>query len=136
MLSFARAQGEIVVVGVNSDHSVRLIKGDGRPVYPAAERALILAALEVVDYVVVFDDTRAERIVRAVRPDVLVKGEDWRDKIVDGQGFVESYGGRVALAPLLPGYGTTLTLERLRSTPASGANAELALKGAQAKPRG
>jgi D-beta-D-heptose 7-phosphate kinase / D-beta-D-heptose 1-phosphate adenosyltransferase len=136
MLSFARAQGETVVVGVNSDHSVRLIKGDGRPVYPAAERALILAALEVVDYVVVFDDTRAERIVRAVRPDVLVKGEDWRDKIVDGQGFVESYGGRVALAPLLPGYGTTLTLERLRATPASGANAELALKGAQAKPRG
>jgi D-beta-D-heptose 7-phosphate kinase/D-beta-D-heptose 1-phosphate adenosyltransferase len=136
MLSFARAQGETVVVGVNSDHSVRLIKGDGRPVYPAAERALILAALEVVDYVVVFDDTRAERIVRAVRPDVLVKGEDWRDKIVDGQGFVESYGGRVALAPLLPGYGTTLTLERLRATPASRANAELALKGAQAKPRG
>ena len=94
------------------------IKGDGRPIYPAAERALILAALEVVDYVVVFDETRAERIVRAVRPDVLVKGEDWRDKVVDGQTFVESYGGRVALAPLLPGYGTTLTIERLRDTAA------------------
>src|ERR1700693_6077893 len=136
MLSFARAQGETVVVGVNSDHSVRLIKGDGRPVYPAAERALILAALEVVDYVVVFDDTRAERIVRAVRPDVLVKGEDWRDKIVDGQGFVESYGGRGALAPLVPGSGTPWTRDPLRAPPASRANAELALKGAQAKPRG
>ncbi len=136
MLSFARAQGDTLVVGVNSDRSVRLIKGDGRPVYPAVERALILAALEVVDYVVVFDETRAEHIVRAVRPDVLVKGEDWRDKIVDGQIFVESYGGRVALAPLLPGYGTTLTIERLRATKARGASAELALKGAQAKPRG
>jgi D-beta-D-heptose 7-phosphate kinase / D-beta-D-heptose 1-phosphate adenosyltransferase len=136
MLSFARAQGDTLVVGVNSDHSVRLIKGDGRPVYPAVERALILAALEAVDYVVVFDETRAERIVRAVRPDVLVKGEDWRDKIVDGQIFVESYGGRVALAPLLPGYGTTLTIERLRATKERGASAKLALKGAQAKPPG
>jgi D-beta-D-heptose 7-phosphate kinase/D-beta-D-heptose 1-phosphate adenosyltransferase len=136
MLSFARAQGDTLVVGVNSDRSVRLIKGDSRPIYPAVERALILAALEAVDYVVVFDDTRAERIVRAVRPDVLVKGEDWRDKIVDGQIFVESYGGRVALAPLLSGYGTTLTIERLRATKARGAGAELALKGAQAKPRG
>ena len=136
MLSFARAQGDTLVVGVNSDRSVRLIKGDGRPIYPAVERALILAALEMVDYVVVFDETRAERIVRAVRPDVLVKGEDWRDKIVDGQIFVESYGGRVALAPLLPGYGTTLTIERLCASKERGAGAELALKGAQAKPRG
>jgi D-beta-D-heptose 7-phosphate kinase/D-beta-D-heptose 1-phosphate adenosyltransferase len=135
MLSFARAQGDTLVVGVNSDRSVRLIKGDGRPIYPAVERALILAALEVVDYVVVFDETRAERIVRAVRPDVLVKGEDWRDKVVDGQVFVESYGGRVALAPLLPGYGTTLTIERLRFSKVSNAGEELALKRAQAKPR-
>ena len=59
---------------------------------------------------------RAPSVSSAVRPDVLVKGEDWRDKIVDGQIFVESYGGRVALAPLLPGYGTTLTIERLRGT--------------------
>jgi D-beta-D-heptose 7-phosphate kinase/D-beta-D-heptose 1-phosphate adenosyltransferase len=136
MLSFARAQGDALVVGLNSDRSVRLIKGDSRPIYPAAERALILAALEVVDYVVVFDEPRAERIIRAVRPDVLVKGEDWRDKIVDGQLFVEAYGGRVALAPLLPGYGTTLTVERLRATAAPHtAAAESALKGSQAKPR-
>jgi hypothetical protein len=85
---------------------------------------------------VVFDETRAKRIVRAVRPDVLVKGEDWRDKTVDGQLFVESYGGRVALAPLLPGYGTTLTIDRLRDTAAPRAGAESALKGAQANPRG
>ena len=137
MLSFARAQGDLLVVGVNSDRSVRLIKGNSRPIYPAAERALILAALEVVDHVVVFDQTRAERIIHAVRPDVLVKGEDWRDKTVDGQTFIESYGGRVALAPLLPGYGTTLTLERLHAKAAPRvAGAELALKGTKAKPRG
>jgi D-beta-D-heptose 7-phosphate kinase/D-beta-D-heptose 1-phosphate adenosyltransferase len=135
MLSFARAQGDTLVVGINSDRSVRLIKGSGRPIYPAAERALILAALEAVDYIVVFDETRAERIMRAVRPDVLVKGEDWRDKTVDGQVFVESYGGRVALAPLLPGYGTTLTLARIRGAPAGGSRDELALKGTQAKTR-
>jgi D-beta-D-heptose 7-phosphate kinase / D-beta-D-heptose 1-phosphate adenosyltransferase len=133
--SFARAQGDTLVVGINSDRSVRLIKGNGRPIYPAAERALILAALEAVDYVVVFDETRAERIVRAVRPDVLVKGEDWRDKTVDGQVFVEAYGGKVALAPLLPGYGTTLTLARMRGAPASDSRDELALKGTQAKTR-
>jgi D-beta-D-heptose 7-phosphate kinase/D-beta-D-heptose 1-phosphate adenosyltransferase len=136
MLTFARAQGDALVVGLNSDRSVRLLKGNSRPIYPATERALILAALEAVDHVVVFDETRAERIIRAVRPDVLVKGEDWRDKIVDGQTFVESYGGRVALAPLLPGYGTTLTLERLGASarpPAAGA--ELTLKGAKTEPR-
>ena len=68
---------------------------------------------------------------------MLVKGEDWRDKIVDGQSFVESYGGRVALAPLLPGYGTTLTVERLQAAaPPRAAGAELALKRAKPKPRG
>jgi D-beta-D-heptose 7-phosphate kinase/D-beta-D-heptose 1-phosphate adenosyltransferase len=135
ILSFARAQGDVLVVGLNSDRSVRLIKGDSRPIYPAAERALILAALEAVDRVVVFDDPRAERIVRAVRPDVLVKGEDWRGKTVDGQKFVESYGGRVALAPLLPGYGTTLTIEKLRGENAHRAKEESSLKGAEPKAR-
>ena len=64
------------MVGLNSDRSVRQLKGDDRPIYPAAERARILAALEAVDYVVVFDETRAEKIIRAVKPDVLIKGED------------------------------------------------------------
>ena len=114
-LSFARAQGDVLVVGLNSDRSVRLLKGDGRPIYRAAERALILAALEAVDYVVLFDDARSERIVHAVRPDVLVKGEDYRGKTVDGQAFVEGYGGRVVLAPMLAGHGTTQTLERMRA---------------------
>jgi D-beta-D-heptose 7-phosphate kinase / D-beta-D-heptose 1-phosphate adenosyltransferase len=132
MLAFARTQGDLLVVGLNSDRSVRLIKGDERPIQPAADRAMILAALEAVDYVVVFDDQRAEQITRAVRPDVLVKGEDWRGKPVDGQMLVESYGGRVVLAPLVVGHGTTLTLERIRRT-SRGLNVALTSGAAQAK---
>ena len=106
ILNFAHAQGDLLVVGLNSDRSVRMIKGPDRPIYNALDRARMLAALEVVDYVVVFDDARAERIVRHVKPDVLVKGEDWRGQTVDGQEFVESRGGRVMLAPLLAGHST------------------------------
>jgi D-beta-D-heptose 7-phosphate kinase/D-beta-D-heptose 1-phosphate adenosyltransferase len=115
LLSFARSQGDLLVVGLNSDRSVRALKGAGRPVYPAAERARILAALEAVSYVVVFDETRAERVMRKVRPDILIKGEDWRGKGVDGQDFVESYGGRVVLAPLLAGRSTSATIDRIRA---------------------
>jgi len=117
LLGFARSQGDILVVGLNSDRSVRAIKGDSRPVYPAADRARILAALENVNYVVIFDDPRAEKIIRLVRPDVLVKGEDWRGKTVDGADFIATYGGRVALAPILEGHGTTRVIDRLRTAP-------------------
>jgi D-beta-D-heptose 7-phosphate kinase / D-beta-D-heptose 1-phosphate adenosyltransferase len=114
LLSFARAQGDVLIIGINSDRSIRMIKGDRRPVYPATERARILAAIEMVDHVVVFDDPRAERIIRELRPDVLVKGADWQGQPVDGQDFVESNGGQVLLAPLLEGYSTTSTIARLR----------------------
>lgn len=112
-LNFARAQADKLVVGLNSDRSMRALKGKTRPVYPAAERARILAALECVDYVVIFDETRAERIIRTVKPDVLIKGEDWRGKIVDGQAFVEARGGRVVLSPILAGRSTTDIIARL-----------------------
>ncbi|HLI78387.1 MAG TPA: bifunctional heptose 7-phosphate kinase/heptose 1-phosphate adenyltransferase [Candidatus Binataceae bacterium] len=115
LLNFARSQGDKLVVGINSDRSVRILKGDDRPLYPASERARILAALEPVDYVVVFDDPRAEKIVRVVRPNVLVKGEDYRGQVVDGQKFVESYGGCVALAPILAGKSTSGTITRMRA---------------------
>jgi D-beta-D-heptose 7-phosphate kinase / D-beta-D-heptose 1-phosphate adenosyltransferase len=121
-LAFARSQADLLVVGLNSDRSVRRLKGDSRPIYPASERARILAALEAVDYVVVFDETRAEKIIRTVKPDVLVKGEDWRGERVDGQAFVESRGGRVALAPLLGGRSTSGTIDRMRSAPRAGRN--------------
>jgi D-beta-D-heptose 7-phosphate kinase / D-beta-D-heptose 1-phosphate adenosyltransferase len=115
LLNFARAQGDKLEVGLNSDRSVRMLKGEDRPIHPSSERARILAALEPVDYVVIFDDPRAEKIVRVVRPDVLIKGEDYRGKVVDGQKFVESYGGSVALAPLLQGKSTSGTIKRMRA---------------------
>jgi len=117
MLGFARAQGDRVVVGLNSDSSVRALKGAGRPINHVGDRARMLAALEFVDYVVVFDESRAERVIRKVRPDILVKGEDYRGQIVDGQRFIEANGGRVILAPLLEGHSTTTMVARL-----SGAN--------------
>jgi D-beta-D-heptose 7-phosphate kinase/D-beta-D-heptose 1-phosphate adenosyltransferase len=116
-LEFARSQGDLLVVGLNDDASVRQIKGEGRPVYAATDRARLLAALEAVDYVVIFDDPRAEKIIRAVRPDVLVKGEDWQGKTVDGADFIQGYGGKVVLAKLLEGRATTATIERLRREP-------------------
>ena len=116
-LEFARSQGDLLVVGLNDDASVRQLKGEGRPVYPAADRARLLGALEAVDYVVIFDDPRAEKIIRAVRPDILVKGQDWQGKTVDGADFVQSYGGKVVLAKLLEGRATTTTIERLRRDP-------------------
>jgi D-beta-D-heptose 7-phosphate kinase / D-beta-D-heptose 1-phosphate adenosyltransferase len=117
MLSYARAQGDLLVVGLNSDRSIRAIKGPERPVCNAADRARMVAAFEMVDYVVVFDETRAERIIRKVRPDVLIKGEDYRGKVVDGQAYVEGYGGRVALAPLLAGHSTSGLIGRIRGEP-------------------
>jgi len=74
----------------------------------------MLAALELVDYVVVFDDARAEKIIRTVRPDILIKGEDYAGQVVDGQRFVESYGGRVTLAPILEGHSTTAKIAQVR----------------------
>ncbi|MGH7864454.1 MAG: PfkB family carbohydrate kinase [Candidatus Binataceae bacterium] len=120
IIHFARSQADKLVVALNSDRSVRAIKGADRPIYGADERARIVAALEAVDYVVIFDDARAEKIIRAVRPDVLVKGEDWRGKRIDGKEFVESRGGRVVLAPLLRGRSTSRTIARLRSARSSG----------------
>jgi D-beta-D-heptose 7-phosphate kinase / D-beta-D-heptose 1-phosphate adenosyltransferase len=114
LIGFARRQGDVLVVGVNSDRSVRQLKGPGRPINGAVDRARMLAALELVDHVVVFDDSRAEKIIRTVRPDVLIKGEDYAGQQVDGQAFVEARGGRVALAPLLEGHSTTSTIARMQ----------------------
>jgi D-beta-D-heptose 7-phosphate kinase/D-beta-D-heptose 1-phosphate adenosyltransferase len=115
-LAFCRRQSDLLVVGLNSDDSVRSQrKGDDRPLLPQDDRARMLAALADVDYVVVFDEPTPERLIEAVRPDVLVKGEDWADRGVVGQQFVESYGGRVVLAPLVPGYSTSDLLARIRA---------------------
>lgn len=112
-LEFAKAQGDVLVVGLNTDASVRAIKGAQRPFVPQEDRARLLAALESVDYVTMFDEPTPLQLIRKVRPDVLVKGADWRDKKVVGREFVEAYGGRVVLAPLVKGRSTTRIAETI-----------------------
>jgi D-beta-D-heptose 7-phosphate kinase/D-beta-D-heptose 1-phosphate adenosyltransferase len=113
-LRFARSRGEVLIVGVNDDASVRRLKGAGRPIHSLEDRMSVLAALEMVDAVVPFAEDVPERIIREVTPDVLVKGEDWAERGVVGREWVESHGGEVHLAPLVPGRSTTAIVERLR----------------------
>lgn len=112
-LGFARRQGDALIVGVNSDRSVKKGKGDQRPVNGQDERALVLAALECVDFVVIFDEDEPETLIGEIIPDVLVKGEDWAH-YVSGREVVEQHGGKVVLAPLVKGRSTTNTIERIR----------------------
>src|SRR5690606_28236174 len=113
-LNFCRGQGDVVVIGLNSDASVRRLKGPTRPVNEAEARARVLAALSDVDYVTVFEDDTPEKLIRKVKPDVLVKGEDWSGKRVAGADFVESNGGRVVFAPLVQGKSTSKIIEKAK----------------------
>ncbi|MCH7705316.1 MAG: bifunctional heptose 7-phosphate kinase/heptose 1-phosphate adenyltransferase [Planctomycetes bacterium] len=110
-----RREGSLLVVGLNSDESVRTLeKGDDRPFNRFEDRAAVLGALECVDYVVGFDEPTPEVLIRKLRPDILAKGEDWAEKGVVGGEFVESYGGRVVLLPLVEGLSTTNLIDRIR----------------------
>jgi D-beta-D-heptose 7-phosphate kinase/D-beta-D-heptose 1-phosphate adenosyltransferase len=112
-LEAARLFGDVLVVGLNSDESVKRLKGPDRPIYNQKERAEILAALADVTYVAVFDDDTPLKLIEAVRPDVLVKGRDWKNAGVVGQEFVESHGGRVELVDLVTGVSTTDIITRV-----------------------
>ena len=112
-LEEARALGDRLVVGVNSDASVRRIKGPERPLVPAGERAELLAALACVDLALIFDEDTPERLIREVGPDVLVKGGDWTPDRIVGREFVESRGGRVVSVPLREGLSTTALIARI-----------------------
>jgi D-beta-D-heptose 7-phosphate kinase/D-beta-D-heptose 1-phosphate adenosyltransferase len=112
-LQEARAQADVLVVGVNGDSGVRNLKGPTRPIHPLESRVLVLAGLQAVDYVVAFDEATPLLLIETIRPDVLVKGADYRREDVVGAAFVESYGGRVHLAQLREGYSTTRVLQRL-----------------------
>jgi len=114
-LKFCKAQGDVVVLALNSDDSVRQIKGSGRPINNQHDRAAVLAALETVDYIVIFDEPDPLKTIEKVKPDVLVKGQDWADKGVVGRRFVESGGGKVVLAPLVEGKSSTSTIEKIQS---------------------
>jgi D-beta-D-heptose 7-phosphate kinase/D-beta-D-heptose 1-phosphate adenosyltransferase len=112
----AKTQGDLLVVGLNTDASVRRQnKGPERPINDEWTRAEMLAALETVDYVCLFDEETPAEIIAAVRPDVLVKGADYRPDQVVGADFVQSYGGRLHLAAMAPGYSTTATLARIKA---------------------
>jgi D-beta-D-heptose 7-phosphate kinase/D-beta-D-heptose 1-phosphate adenosyltransferase len=113
-LQQAKELGDALIVGVNSDRSVRLNKGEGRPIHAEAERAEILAALQVVDVVVVFDDETPHEVIAAVQPDVLVKGADWPEDGIVGRDIVEARGGVVVRVPVESGYSTSLIIEKIR----------------------
>ncbi|RKX40783.1 MAG: D-glycero-beta-D-manno-heptose 1-phosphate adenylyltransferase [Verrucomicrobia bacterium] len=111
-LDFARAQGDVLVLGMNSDASVRRSKGDDRPINCEQDRAQVLAALECIDYVVLFDEDEPATLVGALLPDVLVKGEDWAH-YVSGREAVEAAGGKVVLAKMVEGRSTTGTIGKI-----------------------
>ena len=114
-LETARALGDVLIVGMNSDESVRALKGPGRPVIPAAERAEILASLECVDAVLIFDELTPQHVIAALLPDILVKGGDWPGNQIVGREEVEAAGGKVVLVDLAPGYSTTEILNKIRA---------------------
>jgi D-beta-D-heptose 7-phosphate kinase/D-beta-D-heptose 1-phosphate adenosyltransferase len=116
--AYCRQHADVLVVGLNSDTSARRLgKGADRPVVPQEDRAAVLAAMQDVDYVVLFDDDTPLALIEAIQPDVLLKGADWAGRAVVGQSVVEARGGKVLLVPLLEGRSTTALLERIRGRP-------------------
>lgn len=116
-LEAARALGDALIVGMNSDASVRELKGDGRPVVCEQERAELLVALECIDAVVIFNDLTPRETIAALLPDVLVKGGDWADDRIIGREEVEAAGGRVESVSVLPDYSTTAILQSIGDLP-------------------
>ena len=118
-LQAAKALGDVLVVGVNSDASVRsLSKAPDRPIVSDAQRAEVVAALGCVDYVILFNEPDPQSLIAALRPDVLVKGGDWAVERIIGREIVEARGGVVRTIPLVPGVSTTSLIQRIRSTTA------------------
>ena len=115
-LNAARALGDALVVGLNSDASVRRLKGSERPILACHERAEVLAGLAAVDHIVVFDDDTPRALVAALRPDVLVKGADWAEDDIAGAAEVRAAGGRVERIDLVPGVSTSELIRRVRGT--------------------
>lgn len=111
-MTFARQQGDCLIVGLNSDASVKRYKGDKRPIVPQQERATMLAGLKCVDYVVIFDEDEPKGLIAHLLPDVLVKGEDWAH-YVSGRNVVEANGGQVILAKLVEGRSTTNIIKKV-----------------------
>jgi rfaE bifunctional protein nucleotidyltransferase chain/domain len=115
LLREAKAAGDILVVGINSDRSVQSIKGPARPILPETDRIELIAAMEMVDYVVQFDEADPYNVISALKPQVLAKGGDWRAGKIIGADVVEREGGQVVVIPYLEGFSTTKIIERIRN---------------------
>jgi len=112
-LEAARRMGDLLILGLNSDASVRAIKGEKRPLVPQAERAEVVASLESVDYVTLFDETTPLRLIEYLQPDCIVKGGDWKEASVVGGDLVRARGGKVVIVPLIEGASTTNIVEKI-----------------------
>lgn len=115
VLRQAKASGDILIVGINSDRSVHSIKGPKRPILPQTDRIELIAAMEMVDYVIVYDEPDPYNLIAAIKPNLLAKGGDWSAEKIIGADIVERDGGRVAVIPYLPGNSTTEIIERIRN---------------------
>jgi rfaE bifunctional protein nucleotidyltransferase chain/domain len=115
LLRESKALGDLLVVALNTDSSVKAIKGPNRPALPQADRAELIGAMEMVDYVVLFDEPDPYQVIEALRPDVLVKGGDWSPERIIGADIVQKTGGKVVVVPYLKGFSTTEIIERIRS---------------------
>ncbi len=113
VLNAARAEGDALVVGINSDDSVRRLKGPSRPIRGEADRAFVVAALECVDAVIVFDEDTPLELITAIRPNVVAKGGDYSESTIVGAAEMKEWGGRVVVVPLTPGHSTTSIIEKL-----------------------
>jgi D-beta-D-heptose 7-phosphate kinase / D-beta-D-heptose 1-phosphate adenosyltransferase len=116
-LQQAKRQGDVLIVGLNSDASVRRLKGRYRPIFRERDRASLLCALEVVDYCVIFSAPTPEKVIRRLKPDVLVKGADYRHRKVVGEDTVRAAGGRVVLVKLMKGQSTSAAIKKIRQLP-------------------
>ena len=114
-LQKAKSYGDILVVGLNSDKSIKRIKGDKRPIISENNRASMLAALECVDYIILFDDESPQKLIEAIKPNVLVKGADWIGKKIAGEDFIHSIAGEVKYVELKKGYSTTNIINKIKS---------------------
>ncbi len=112
-LEKAKALGDILIVGINSDSSMRKIKGPGRPIIEQSDRALVIAGLESVDYACIFNETSPHKLIKAIGPNVLVKGADWELNKIVGANFVKSYGGKTTTIPFIKGRSTSGIIRRI-----------------------
>jgi rfaE bifunctional protein nucleotidyltransferase chain/domain len=116
VLRAAKACADLLIVGINSDQSVKQIKGSARPVLPESDRCELLGAMEMVDYVILFNEPDPYSVISAIRPDVLVKGGDWNTDKIIGADLVEEAGGEVVVVPYIQGFSTTEIIERIKNS--------------------